>query len=284
MKLAVDIGGTNIRLAIINGKEIIKRDSIISEPNDFEKNFSEILNVTNNWNYEIDSIGICCPGPFDPITGIIINSNNLPGWNNIPLRDRFQKAYKIKNIKLDNDANIAALGQYIVRNNLHSLLYFTISTGIGAGYVNNGKILNGFKGTALEIANAIPDIYAKNPTKSGIEFVASGRNIFENLKAKNIDISSTKDAFDLFKTKENQVVNSYFKHIEEKYIQFFSTAIYFFNPEIVVIGGSVALNNKEWFIDIFEKVNEITSDIGYKTRLEFALNLDDSTLIGCALM
>ncbi|AKX33970.1 glucokinase [Spiroplasma litorale] len=284
MKLAVDIGGTCIRLAIIDGKKIICKESIISEPNNFEKNFDEITNITKKWNYEIDYIGICCPGPFDPDTGIIINSNNLPGWNGLPLRKRFEEAYKIKNIKMNNDANIAALGQYVVRNNLHSLLYFTISTGIGAGFVFDGKILNGYKNTALEIANAIPDLSAENITKSGIEFIASGRNIFNNLRSEGIEIKDTKEAFDIYYKKDNKIVNAYFEYIEEKYIQFFSTAIYFFNPEIVVIGGSVAMNNKEWYEKIFDKVIEVTKDIGYKTKLEFATDLDDSTLLGCAMM
>ncbi|ASP28073.1 glucokinase [Spiroplasma corruscae] len=284
MKLAVDIGGTNIRIAIIDGKNIVVKDSITSEPNDFEKNFKEIIELTNKWSYDIDFIGICCPGPYDPKTGIIINSNNLPGWNGIPLKEKFQKAYNTDNVKLNNDANIAALGQFLIRDNIHSLLYFTISTGIGAGYVCNGKILEGFTGNALEVANSIPDISAINPTKSGIEFIASGRNILKNLLNEGLDIKDTKHAFELYYSKKNPIINAYFGFIEEKYIEFFSTAIYFFNPEIIVIGGSVALHNKDWFENIFQKVIDVTKDISYKTKFEFANKLDESTLLGCALM
>ncbi|WP_342259021.1 ROK family protein [Spiroplasma endosymbiont of Dioctria linearis] len=284
MKLAVDIGGTSIRFALIENNQIIKKEVIDTDGNNMKKNLDEIKATVDSWNEQIDFIGICCPGPLNLKRGTILVTYNLPDWNNKCILQEFKELFKIENVKINNDGNVAALGQFSIRKNLHSLLYFTFSTGIGAGFINQGEIFEGFSGAALEIANALPMYNSENSNRSGIEFLASGKNICLQLAKLGVEVNSSKEAFDLYKKGDNQIVNAFFSMIEEKLISLISTAIYFFNPEIIVFGGSVAMFNQDFFESIFKKVIEITADIGYQTRFEFALDLDDSTLLGCCQM
>ncbi|AGR41383.1 ROK family protein [Spiroplasma taiwanense] len=230
---------------------------------------------------DFDFIGLACPGPLNLKTGEIINTPNLPAWNGKNLVEEFKKIFLNKEIKFNNNANVAALGQFSIRKVIESLLYFTVSTRIGAGFINEGKIFNGFTGKACEIANALPKISTIEPSKSGFEYLASGKNIAKRLQELGVKVENAKEAFEIFKTRKNSIVSDYFITMEIELISLFSTAIYFLNPEIIVIGGSVAMNNQDWFNAIFNKVLEVTSDISYKTKFEFAKELDDSTLIGC---
>lgn len=281
MNLSIDIGGTKIRFALVENNKILKADEFLNNTKDYKWNILKIQKKFEEWNSKIDFIGIACPGPLNIKDGIIINSPNLDDWNGKNLKTEFKNIMKIDDIRVNNDANVAALGQFNIRKNLDSLVYFTISTGIGCGFINKGEIYNGFSETACEIANDFPDLsIGKN--KTGIEFFASGLNIVKKLSSLGVVVSSAKEAFSLLKTNSNKIVNEYFLLIKDKLITMLSTAIYFLNPEIIVLGGSVALNNKEWFLEIFRDVLEVTQDINYKTKLEFALNLDDSTLIGCS--
>ncbi|ALD66607.1 ROK family protein [Spiroplasma cantharicola] len=284
MKLAVDIGGTSIRFGLIENNKIIKKQVIDTDGNNMKKSLNKIKTIVDSWNEPIDFIGLCCPGPLNLKRGTILTTYNLPDWNNRCILKEFKDLFEIENVKINNDGNVAALGQFTVRENLHSLLYFTISTGIGAGFINEGKIFEGFSGAALEIANALPIYKNKNSKRSGIEFLASGKNICLQLQELGVEVNSTKQAFELYKKGDNPIVNDFFSMIEEKFISLISTSIYFFNPQIIVIGGSVAMFNQDFFNEIFKKVIEVTEDIGYQTKFEFAQDLDDSTLLGCCKM
>ncbi|WP_338984483.1 ROK family protein [Spiroplasma endosymbiont of Diplazon laetatorius] len=284
MKLAVDIGGTSIRFALIDNNKIINKKVIDTDGNNMKKNLQEIKETVDSWNHSIDYIGVCCPGPLDLKTGTILITYNLPDWNQKCVLQEFKDLFNVENVKINNDGNVAALGQYTIRKDLHSLLYFTISTGIGAGFVSEGKIFSGYSGTALEIANALPIWNSENVQRSGIEFQASGKNICLQLNKLGVQVIDTHQAFELYKSKENEIVNSFFKDIEEKLVSLISSSIYFLNPEIIVIGGSVAMKNQDFVEQIMEKVWKTTEDIFYKTNFEFAIDLEDSTLLGCCEM
>ncbi len=289
MKIAIDIGGTTIRVGLIQNNVIESVQTFETKPNDFNQSIQEIYEVITSWKIEedISFVGICSPGPLDIQTGLILNSPNLPDWNGKNIKVTLAKKLNldINKISINNDANIAALGQWVVRGNKNneSLLYFTISTGIGSGFIYKGAIFNGYKSMACEIANAIPDLNnSKEDTdRVGIEYFASGNNIVKQLSLRGVNVSSAKQAFELLDQNSNPIVNDFFKEIENKLVQLFATAIYFFNPELIVVGGSVAENNKKFFENIFKRTLRVTYDINYQTKFEFSKDLTNATLLGC---
>ena len=93
---------------------------------------------------EVESIGICAPGPLDPTKGIVLNPPNLPCWRNFPLAEKISARYKVP-VKVDNDANAAALAETLwgAARGFHYVFYATVGTGIGTGIVFNGGIYHG---------------------------------------------------------------------------------------------------------------------------------------------
>jgi len=99
----------------------------------------------------IDGIGVCAPGPLNPVTGVIINPPNLAIWHNYPLAEEMRRLYNV-NVKIDNDANAAALAEakWGAGRGYRNIFYASIGTGIGTGIIFDGRIYHGRTGAAAE--------------------------------------------------------------------------------------------------------------------------------------
>src|SRR5437879_983007 len=99
----------------------------------------------------IEAIGICAPGPLNPLTGMIINPPNLAIWHNYPLAKEMRRLYNV-NVKIDNDANAAALAEakWGAGRGYRNVFYASIGTGIGTGIIFDGRIYHGGTGAAAE--------------------------------------------------------------------------------------------------------------------------------------
>jgi glucokinase len=156
--IAVDLGGTNIRAALFSPENpvILSRVSVPTEAHlgvevVLDRIYRTILKVMPEDRTLVCGVGIGAPGPVDPHRGLLIQGPNLPGWINIPIRDRLEERLKIP-VRLGNDANLAALGewQFGAGQGTNDLIYITISTGIGGGIICDGRLLVGVHGLAGE--------------------------------------------------------------------------------------------------------------------------------------
>jgi glucokinase len=102
------------------------------------------------------AIGVSFGGPVDAARGLVRLSHHIPGWEEVPLAERLQAELGAP-AAVDNDANVAALGEWRTGagQGAASLLYATISTGIGGGWVLGGRIWGGADGMAGEIGHMI---------------------------------------------------------------------------------------------------------------------------------
>nr|MDA8218582.1 ROK family protein [Dehalococcoidales bacterium] len=102
----------------------------------------------------ITGIGLGAPGPLDPWRGVIRSAPNLPGWIDVPLRDRIQERVG-RPVFVGNDANLAALGElyFGAARGLKHVVYMTVSTGIGGGVIVDGRLLLGRSGLAGEVGH-----------------------------------------------------------------------------------------------------------------------------------
>ena len=103
---------------------------------------------------QLSGIGIGAPGVSNPSTGVVFTSPNLPGWQDVPLRDIIAGEMGLSTF-LINDANAAALGElyFGAARGTSNFIYITVSTGIGGGIVIDGKLYSGAGGTAGEIGH-----------------------------------------------------------------------------------------------------------------------------------
>ena len=104
------------------------------------------------------AVGVSFGGPVDFGAGVVRLSHHVRGWDNFPLRDRLAEGYGAP-AAVDNDANVAALGEhhYGAGRGVDDLMYITVSTGVGGGWVLGGRPWRGHAGMAGEIGHTVAD-------------------------------------------------------------------------------------------------------------------------------
>ncbi len=160
--LAVDIGGTRLRAASYpaDGIQPIEQSRIPTRVVGSSPVQRIIDQVKKVWpkDSSVRAIGVAAPGPIDTDKGIIYSAPNIPGWENLPLRDLLEDVFHVP-VRLGNDANMAALGEWKYGAGIghNDVLYFTISTGIGGGVISAGRLLVGAWGLAAEVGHVTID-------------------------------------------------------------------------------------------------------------------------------
>lgn len=150
---AVDIGGTKIAVGLVTATgQLLEREEFPTNPEagplDAINRITSILKTTGA---KIGAIGIGCTGPVDPLSGTIGDVALLPGWQGFPLTSALQEAFNLP-VALENDCDAAALAEatWGSGNDLSRFLFVSLSTGIGAGLILDGKIYRGANGTHPE--------------------------------------------------------------------------------------------------------------------------------------
>lgn len=187
--VGVDLGGTYIRAAVLQGSKLHSRVSVLTGENPIpERLLPRIYGVIQQALEEahialdqIAGIGVATPGPLNNRTGVIYSPPNLPAWQNVPLRDLIHQQFHVP-VLIENDAHTAGLGEYMFGAGRGSryLIYLTVSTGIGGGFILDGKILEGANGTAGELGHITIDWKGGRCNCGNIgclEYLASGTAI-----------------------------------------------------------------------------------------------------------
>jgi glucokinase len=161
--LALDFGGTKLAAATINAgsKQWLGYERRLSPPNANADTDLEIMRYVINSllkGAKPDAIGVSFGGPVDATTGKVRLSHHVAGWENVPLGDLLEKEFGVP-AGVDNDANVAALGEHRfgAGQGYDSLFYITVSTGVGGGWILNGQPWRGSEGMAGEIGHMVVD-------------------------------------------------------------------------------------------------------------------------------
>jgi glucokinase len=104
------------------------------------------------------AIGVSFGGPVDYAMGTVRLSHHVPGWENTPLQAILEAKFGVP-VRVDNDANVAALGEYRfgAGRSFDSLMYITVSTGVGGGWILHGQPWRGHESMAGEIGHTVAD-------------------------------------------------------------------------------------------------------------------------------
>ncbi len=159
--IAVDLGGTQVRAALCDTEgHIIKRAAVAAQADEgVEAVFTRIVaTIRQVMSEQVRCIGVGAPGPLDPWRGIVLESPNLPGMINFPMKARLEAEFRVPTFA-GHDANIAALGEhrYGAGRGVAHLIYVTISTGIGGGIIINNQLHLGWRGFAGEVGHQTLD-------------------------------------------------------------------------------------------------------------------------------
>lgn len=261
--VGVDIGGTNIRAALLDeDRKILEKIKIKNEVDKGpEYNLSKIINYINeDWiSKGIKGIGVGCPGPLNIKSGTILKAPNLRGWNNFNVKKYFEENTSLRT-EVNNDANVAGLAEAMIGSakGAESVFYITVSTGVGGALIINNQIINGANSFAGEICNLIinEDKYSHSGlVKGGLEGQCSGPNISRIVSEKLGRKVDTPEVFDLYK-KNNNEVSKIIDELCENLSKGISNIISVVDPEVIVLGGSVILYNTSIVEIIKERVKE----------------------------
>jgi glucokinase len=259
--LAIDIGGTKLAAGVVDAAgRILARGEVPTLATEGPARVLEriaglgkdLLGSSKVSVGAVHRIGVGCAGPVDRLAGLVLNPPNLPGWTRVALADHLRQAFGLPVI-LENDANAAALGEfrYGAGQGARSLVYLTVSTGIGGGIVLDGKIWHGLKDAAGEIGHMT--IVPNGPrcgcgSRGCLEAMASGPSIARRAREALASGRSSRlgevpslTAADVVRLA--RVGDEVAREVWEGTVRYLSlgvvAAIMILAPERVVIGGGV---------------------------------------------
>jgi len=301
--IAIDIGASRMRAAsyTLNSTEPILYNQITtrSEGIPVEDRLVNLIESVTPDNFQIQSIAAACPGPMDPINGIIVAPPNIPEWRYFPLQEFLQSTFSLP-VALNNDANLAAYGEWYfgAGKGCNDLIYLTISTGIGAGVILENKLFIGPGGLGSEIGHTTLDIHGPECScgQAGhLEAIASGPSIVRWVKSQLAD-ESIKEHFpegeltakmlsEAAKNGNELAIAAYER--AGKYIGLaIADLLHIFNVPRIIIGGGVSRAGDLLFDPIRKAVPEYVISEVFLENLQIlpAALGDDSGLMGALVL
>ena len=309
MYIGIDLGGTNIAAGMVreDGKIVVQSsvptlsqrptDEIVKDMVFLSKQLIKDAELELN---DIEAVGIGCPGTINFETGEVIYSNNIK-MEHYMLAKEFQKYLNLP-VKIDNDANCAAMGEYIVSgNNVPIFMFITLGTGVGSGLILNGKVFRGFNGAASE-AGHITLVSGGEPCTCGKrgcwETYASVTALIRQTKvameknpeslmheiAKAEGKISGRTSFDAAKQGDKAaqaVVKQYAQYVADGIVSVENVL----QPDIISVGGGISREGEY----LLQPVCEYAAANGFnkfmpKTKIVTAQSFNDAGIIGAAMI
>lgn len=306
--IGVDLGGTNIAVGVVTEEgKILATDSV---PTMAEREYPEIVadmamvckRVVEKAGLEmkdIKAIGIGTPGSVDHENGVVLYANNLK-FEDTPLAEELGKYFDVP-IRLENDANAAAYGEYVVNGNgAKDFVFITLGTGVGGGIIINEKLYTGFNGIGGELGHMTIihggkmcscgnpgcwEAYASvtaliSQTKEAIE--KNPDSLMAKLAEENGEVSG-RTAFEAAKKGDAAglaVVEQYREYVASGIMNI----INIFQPERIMIGGGISREGEY----LIAPIREYCKKYGYnknikQTDIQAATLFGDAGIVGAAL-
>ena len=262
--LGIDIGGTNISAGVVDESYAMLSKEKVKTLNErpYSDVLSDIIKAANAAVHaagitfdEVECVGVGCPGTCNRETGCVEYANNLH-WENVPLAADLEKALG-KRTYFDNDANVAAYGEYLAgaAKGAKNAVVITLGTGVGAGIIINGEIYSGSNFAGAEIGHTVivfDGAQCSCGRKGCFEAYSSATGLIRMTKEAAVRNPSSlikelaeadgkysaRTAFNAAKLHDEtgiEVVDSYIKHLACG----IANTINVFQPDILCIGGGV---------------------------------------------
>lgn len=229
MKIGVDIGGTNLRAGLKEGSRLVNQQSLaLKDKDNFESTIDQVKSLIRSvYRPSVTSIGIGVPSVVDQHRGIVYDVVNIPSWNKVYLGDILTKEFGIP-VLVNNDSNCFTLGEhcYGQLQPFRNAVGITIGTGLGGGIIINNKLYCGNNCGAGEMG-MLPYM------EHNIEYYCSN-NFFQ--------VFHNTSALDVYERAVNgeacalRLWEEFGTHVGRALI----AVMYAFDPEAIVIGGSIA--------------------------------------------
>lgn len=251
--LGIEIGGTKLQLVVGNeDAKILERFRFTVNPEQGAKGIKKQIRegLDKIRLHSVSAIGIGFGGPVDHQSGRILTSYQVPGWGDFVLQDWLEKLTRIP-VWLDNDANVACLGEslYGAGVNCGQVFYVTLGSGVGAGLVINKEIYHGAKNSEAEFGHIRLDKGGKTVESSCSGWAVDQKiRKYAGLNPHSVLSELTKD----FSRGEARVLKPALDRADEPTIRIveettedlsfaLSHVVHLFNPATIILGGGLSL-------------------------------------------
>lgn len=297
LRIGIDIGGTNIKLAVVEIKdspEIIVKDIFPFENAPCgllcSRIYEHSVSMLNSCGYalsDIDLVGLTVPGNVDQSEEILLHAYNM-GYHNVPMKAELSKYFENIPIRMLNDANAAALAEYHAGalKSCDTSLLLTLGTGLGFGLIIDGKLFNGGQNRGSE-GGHLPFRNGDRPCTCGLtgcmECYTSVNRIIRQAKEKiGPHIENAKMVIDLAEAGDRDAMG-----IMDEYIDDLSTIIAglcnAFDPQRIAVGGGISAAGDI----LFSKLSGLVEQKNYfRAHYDIvpAQFLNDAGVIGAVLV
>lgn len=307
MRIGIDLGGMSVKAGLVDNEyNIVKRDSIVTDLTSGEQIIKDIVTLckrmADSQSDKIESIGIGVPGHVDSKTRRVVHCNNIPVAN-VDLRAQVEKECGIKTY-IDNDANVAALGEVIAgaAKGYDSAVMITLGTGVGSGIVINKKIFVGCNGAAGELGHMVikEDGLQCNCGRRGCyELYASATALIRQTREAMVNDPESimwkycdgdifkvngKTAFDALRAGDKtgaKVIDQFIKYLAVGVVDM----IDILQPDAIIIGGGISKEG-DYLVKPLQKIveDERYSKGEVQTQIIIAERGNDAGIIGAAFL
>jgi glucokinase len=307
--LGIDLGGTNIKSGVVDNQgRPVSSISLTTEADLGAAAGIDRLVAAGRKAVEaaglgwerIAAVGLGSPGTMDIDAGMLLDPPNLPGWDNLPIRQLLADQLK-KPVVLQNDGNAAAYGEYWVGagRNTHSLVMFTLGTGVGGGIVVGGAIIQGRHSHGGECGHII--IEAENGRRCScgalghLEAYASATSLVKRAseRLKSTDLASSLRSIEPHELSARSINaaaaagDSVAKRLMRETAHYLAVGavslMHTIDPDIVLFGGGMIAAGAPFLEDIQTDVRAMAFPVpAAKTRIAFAELGGDAGFIGAA--
>jgi glucokinase len=308
--LAIDLGGTRIRAAHVS-PDLVVASRLAVDTND-EEGVDAVVQRICSLAGDVRAaahraglpdpvgIGISSPGPLDPWQGVVVAPPNLAGWHDVPLAQRVEAAIGLPTF-LERDTNVAIMAEWRhgAARGTTDAIYVTVSTGIGGGIVVDGRPLIGKDGTAGEVGHITVDIDGPicgdgspghaEAIGSGTALARDGRDLLQNgASPKLAEIFRSSGAAELGADHVAQAAEqgdaACRALLDRAWVAIgamCASLVNVLNPEVIVLGGSIAAHRPELFDVVRREVQRRAfAAPARRVRVLPAEHGDDVSLIG----
>lgn len=261
--LAVDLGGTNLRTAVVDEAGAILYEA--QQSTDADQGVDAVINRLGQSIRDVAQrsgvgpdvpVGVAAPGPLDPRAGVVHFAPNLPGWHHVPLA-RMLREQTGRAILLGNDANAAALGElyFGAGKGTKNLIYVGIGTGVGGGVISEGRLIDGIRGMGGELGHTTVDMEGPRCTCGSVGCIEAFCSAWSITREAMLLVSAGRGQAILAAAGADPIgpraVGVAAHHGDPDALRLLARAgnalgaglgnfINIFNPEVIVIGGGVA--------------------------------------------
>ena len=260
--LGLDIGGTKIAAGVVDAHGVVH--GFLTAPTDadaaraVEQLFELGRRAIAESGLDVEAVGIGCGGPLDSEKGVLIAPLHLPGWRNVSIAELAAEAFGRPAV-LDNDATAAAAGEhrYGAGRGTRTMVYLTISTGVGGGVVLDGVVQRGRSGNGGELGHVTVDWHGRRCRGCGrrgcLEAYCSGTSIAERAVEAGMEGVTAADVAEAARA-GNEVASRVWDETCEALACGITSIANLFEPELVVLGGGVLRTGDQLLAPVREPV------------------------------